>query len=70
VIGRERETELNRIAATKEVEAERREVADVIRERIAVDRTVAEQEESILTLRAVEDAERARKSVIIAAEAE
>ncbi|MDT0489565.1 flotillin family protein [Streptomyces sp. NPDC012600] len=70
VIGRERETELNRIAATKEVEAERREVADVIRERIAVDRTVAEQEESILTLRAVEDAERARKSIIIAAEAE
>ncbi|MEU8447642.1 flotillin family protein [Streptomyces globisporus] len=70
VIGRERETELNRIAATKEVEAERREVADVIRERIAVDRTVAEQEESILTLRAVEDAERARRSVVIAAEAE
>ncbi len=70
VIGRERETELNRIAATKEVEAERRGVADVIRERIAVDRTVAEQEESILTLRAVEDAERARRSVIIAAEAE
>ncbi|MEV8226044.1 flotillin family protein [Streptomyces sp. NPDC079167] len=70
VIGRERETELNRIAATKEVEAERREVADVIRERIAVDRTVAEQEESILTLRSVEEAERTRRSVIIAAEAE
>ncbi|MGW6682315.1 flotillin family protein [[Kitasatospora] papulosa] len=70
VIGRERETELNRIAATKEVEAERREVADVIRERIAVDRTVAEQEESILTLRSVEESERTRRSVIIAAEAE
>ncbi|MFG2429997.1 flotillin family protein [Streptomyces sp. NPDC048590] len=70
VIGRERETELNRIAATKEVEAERREVADVIRERIAVDRTVAEQEESIRTLRAVEESERTRRSVIIAAEAE
>ncbi|MFC8532707.1 flotillin family protein [Streptomyces sp. NPDC057249] len=70
VIGRERETELNRIAATKEVEAERREVADVIRERIAVDRTVAEQEESIKTLRSVEESERTRKSVIIAAEAE
>ncbi|MFF2732339.1 flotillin family protein [Streptomyces sp. NPDC058008] len=70
VIGRERETELNRIAATKEVEAERREVADVIRERIAVDRTVAEQEESILTLRAVEESERTRRSLIIEAEAE
>lgn len=70
VIGRERETELNRIAAAKEVEAERREVADVIRERIAVDRTVAEQEESILTLRSVEESERTRRSIIIAAEAE
>lgn len=69
-IGRERETELNRIAATKEVEAERREVADVIRERLAVDRTVAEQEESIKKLRVVEEAERTRQSVIIAAEAE
>lgn len=70
VIGRERQTELDRIAATKEVEAERRDVADVIRERIAVDRTVAEQEESIKTLRAVEESERTRRSVIIAAEAE
>ena len=30
----------------------------MIRERIAVDRTVAEQEETIKTLRAVEEAER------------
>ena len=35
-----------------------------------MDRTVAEQEESILTLRAVEESERTRRSVIIAAEAE
>ncbi|MFI6699190.1 flotillin family protein [Streptomyces sp. NPDC050509] len=70
VIGRERETELSRISKDKEVEAERREVADVIRERIAVDRTVAEQEESIKKLRIVEEAERTRQSVIIAAEAE
>ena len=46
VIARERETELTRIAAEKEVEAEKREIAEVIRERVAVDRTVAEQEES------------------------
>ncbi|MFJ8002106.1 flotillin family protein [Streptomyces sp. NPDC096310] len=70
VIGRERETELSRISKDKEVEAERREMADVIRERIAVDRTVAEQEESIKKLRIVEEAERTRQSVIIAAEAE
>ncbi|OMI85904.1 hypothetical protein BSZ07_31100 [Streptomyces sp. M1013] len=70
VIARERETQLTRIAAEKEVEAEKREIADVIRERVAVDRTVAEQEEAIKKLRAVEEAERQRRAVIIAAEAE
>ncbi|WP_328743841.1 flotillin family protein [Streptomyces sp. NBC_00285] len=70
VIARERETQLTRIAADKEVEAEKREIAEVIRERVAVDRTVAEQEESIKTLRSVEEAERGRRTVIIAAEAE
>lgn len=70
VIARERETELTRIAAEKEVEGEKREIAEVIRERVAVDRTVAEQEESIKKLRAVEEAERGRQAVIIAAEAQ
>ncbi|MER0241183.1 flotillin family protein [Streptomyces sp. HSW2009] len=70
VIARDRETELTRIAAEKEVESERREIAEVVRERIAVDRTVAEQEESIKRLRAVEEAERQRQAVVIAAEAE
>ncbi|MFC8915646.1 SPFH domain-containing protein [Streptomyces sp. NPDC057116] len=70
VIARDRETELTRISAEKEVEAERREIAEVIRERVAVDRTVAEQEESIKKLRAVEEAERKRQTVVIAAEAE
>ncbi len=70
VIARERETELTRISAQKEVEAEKREIAEVVRERVAVDRTVAEQEESIKKLRAVEEAERDRQTVIIAAEAE
>ncbi|MFH9244177.1 SPFH domain-containing protein [Streptomyces lydicus] len=69
VIARERETELTRISAEKEVEAERRDIAEVIRERVAVDRTVAEQEESIKRLRAVEAAERDRQAIIIAAEA-
>ncbi|ORT57819.1 SPFH domain-containing protein [Streptomyces sp. CB03238] len=70
VIARDRETELTRISAEKEVEAERREIAEVIRERVAVDRTVAEQEESIKKLRTVEEAERKRQAVVIAAEAE
>ncbi|WP_416978184.1 SPFH domain-containing protein [Streptomyces sp. T028] len=70
VIARERETQLTQIAASKEVEGEKREIAEVIRERVAVDRTVAEQEEAIKKLRAVEEAERGRQAVIIAAEAE
>ncbi|MFF6883773.1 SPFH domain-containing protein [Streptomyces sp. NPDC012421] len=70
VIARDRETELTRIAAEKEVEAERRDIAEVIRERVAVDRTVAEQEESIKRLRTVEEAERERQALVIAAEAE
>ncbi|MFI6012607.1 flotillin family protein [Streptomyces sp. NPDC051243] len=70
VIARDRETQLTQIAAEKEVESEKREIAEVIRERVAVDRTVAEQEESIKKLRAMEEAERQRQAVVIAAEAE
>jgi uncharacterized membrane protein YqiK len=70
VISRERETELSRISKDKEVEGEKRLIAEVIRERIAVEKTVAEQEESIKRLRAVEESERTRQQIIIAAEAE
>jgi uncharacterized membrane protein YqiK len=70
VISRERETELSTIAKTKAVEGEKRAVAEVVRERIAVEKTVAEQEENIKRLRVVEEAERTRQAVIIAAEAE
>ncbi|QXV59438.1 flotillin family protein [Amycolatopsis sp. TNS106] len=70
VIGRERETELSRIAKDKEVETEKRSIAEVIRERIAVEKTVAEQEENIKKLRVVEEAERQRSAIIIRAEAE
>ncbi len=62
--------ELARISGEKEVEGERRDVADVARERIAVDRTVAEQEESIKQLRMVQEAERERQALIITAEAQ
>ncbi|MBW4715769.1 SPFH domain-containing protein [Saccharothrix obliqua] len=70
VIGRERETELSRIAKDKEVEGEKRVIAEVVRERIAVEKTVAEQEENIKRLRAVEEAERLRQTVVIQAEAQ
>jgi uncharacterized membrane protein YqiK len=70
VISRERETELSTIAKNKAVEGEKRAIAEVIRERIAVEKTVAEQEENIKRLRVVEEAERTRQVVIITAEAE
>jgi uncharacterized membrane protein YqiK len=70
VIGRQRETELSTIAKDKEVEAEKRAVAEVVRERIAVDKTVAEQEENIKRLRVVEEAERSRQAAVIQAEAQ
>ncbi|GAA3726446.1 flotillin family protein [Salinactinospora qingdaonensis] len=70
VIARDRETELSRIAKDKEVETEKREIAETIRERVAVDKTVAEQEESIKRVRAVEEAERQRQTKVIEAEAE
>ncbi|MCE7006691.1 flotillin family protein [Kibdelosporangium philippinense] len=70
VIARERETELSRINKDKELEGEKRAIAEVVRERIAVDKTVAEQEETIKRLRAVEEAERMRQALVIQAEAE
>ncbi|GAA1987364.1 SPFH domain-containing protein [Kitasatospora viridis] len=70
VVNRDREVQLAKAEMEKEVEAEKRGVAEVVRERIAVERTVAEQEEEIKRVRVVQEAERTRQSVIIAAEAE
>ncbi|MCG8925560.1 flotillin family protein [Lentzea sp. CC55] len=70
VIARERETALRMIEKDKELEHERRAIADLVRERVAVEKTVAEQEENIKRLRAVEEAERERQQIVIRAEAE
>lgn len=70
VVARQRETELATIAKDKEIEAEKRAMAEVVRERIAVERTVAEQEEQIKRLRVIEEAERTRQALVIQAEAE
>lgn len=70
VIGREREVELNRIEKEKALEAERKAIADIIRGRVAVDKTVAEEEERIKDLRANAEANRNRDVRVIGAEAE
>lgn len=69
-IEREKEASLQRIANEKLLEHEKREIADVIRSRVEVDKTVAEREEEINELRMVQEAERKRKSQVIMAEAE
>ncbi len=69
-IGREREVELKRISKEKALEVEKKEIADVIRSRIVVDKTVAEEEERIKDLRVVAAAKRAKEAKVIDAEAE
>ncbi|MCC7539803.1 MAG: hypothetical protein IT379_26510 [Deltaproteobacteria bacterium] len=70
VLTREREVELQRIAKEKALEIERKAIADVIRARIAVDKTVAEEEERIKDLRVVAESKRLKESTIIHAEAQ
>ncbi len=69
-ISREREVELKRISKEKALEIEKKEIADVIRSRIVVDKTVAEEEERIKDLRVVAAAKRAKEAKVIDAEAE
>lgn len=69
IVSREREVALQEINAEKDIEVEKKNIADVIRERIAVERTVAEQEEKIKELRLVEEALRNKKADVINAEA-
>jgi len=70
IVSREREVALQEINKEKDIEVEKKNIADVIRERIAVERTVAEQEEKIKELRLVEEALRNKKSDVINAEAQ
>ena len=70
IIEREREVEIKRIQKERELEVERKEIAEVISDRIAVEKTVAQEEENIKDLRVMADAERVKKSSIIRAEGE
>lgn len=69
IIAREREVDLQRIFKDKELEVERKNIAEVIRERVAVQKGVAKEEEGIKDLREIAAADRAKKTAIIAAEA-
>ncbi|MFC3682477.1 flotillin family protein [Hydrogenophaga luteola] len=68
VVDREKEVTLQKIEKDKAVEVQKKAIADVIRERIVVERTVAEQEEAIKELRVVAEADRTKQSTVIMAE--
>jgi uncharacterized membrane protein YqiK len=69
-VGRERAVELVRIEKEKALEVERRAIQEVIRERVIVEKAVAEEEEKIKEVRAVEEAKRTRDAAILIAEGE
>lgn len=69
IVSREREVEIQKIEAEKAIEVERKEIANVIRERIAVDKTVAIEEERIKEVREVSEADRAKQVKVLFAEA-
>lgn len=70
VVAREREVELQRIEAEKALEEQRKNIANVIRDRVAVEKTVAQEEERIKEVREVSEAERAKQVVVLQAQAE
>ncbi|RDZ26760.1 flotillin family protein [Lysobacter silvisoli] len=70
VVSREREVELQKIDKEKALEQQRKDIANVIRERIAVEKTVAQEEERIKEVRAVSEADRAKQVAVLAAQAQ
>lgn len=70
IVDRDKEVSLQKIANEKLVEHEKKDIAEVIRARVEVDKTVAQREEEINELRVVTEAERNKKAQIIQAEAE
>ncbi len=69
IVSREREVDLQRIEAEKAIEVEKKEIANVIRERVVVDKTVAIEEERIKEVREVSEADREKQTKVLAAEA-
>ncbi|HEY4057934.1 MAG TPA: SPFH domain-containing protein [Kofleriaceae bacterium] len=69
-VGRSREVSLTQIEMNKQVETEKRSIADIIRARVVVDKTVAVEEESIKDLRMDADVKRKKNVTIVTAEAD
>ncbi len=69
-ISREQETALKDIEKDKLVEEEKKQITDIISERIAVEKKVAIEEENIKNIRVSEEADRNKLVKVTAAEAE
>ena len=70
IVSREREVSVEEVLAKKAVEVELKEIANVIRERTIVDKTVAVEEERINEVREVSEADRLKQVQVLAAEAQ
>ncbi len=69
IVSREREVELQRIDKEKALEIQRKDIANVIRDRIVVEKSVAQEEERIKEVRQVSEADRSKQVKVIAAQA-
>ena len=69
VVSREREVELQKIDKQKALEIQRKDIANVIRERIVVEKSVAQEEERIKEVREVSEADRLKQVTILSAQA-
>jgi len=69
-VSRKDEVQIRDIEREQKIEVRKKQIADVIRDRVAVDKTVAQEEESIKDLRANAGAKREKDVRIIGAEAE
>ncbi|MBL9100491.1 MAG: hypothetical protein JNL82_06025 [Myxococcales bacterium] len=69
-IARERAVELLRIEKEKALEVERKAIADVVRERVSVEKGVAEEEERTKDIRVLADANRTKEARVVKAEGE
>ncbi len=67
---KEKIVELAQIEKLKAVEEEKRKIQDVIRERVAIEKTVVEEEENMKNTRAFAEADRSKKVAITLAEKE
>lgn len=69
-VAREREVQVAVLARDKDLEQQKKDIADVVRTRIAVEKTVAAEEEQIKDLRTTAQANREKEVVRLAAEAQ